>query len=163
MQGRLGQILIGLLFVTTAASGATADARLSLAAMEDDIATVRTLLNQGVDVNAPQGDGTTALHWAASRNDLEMTELFLAAGADVNAVNRKTGLTPLHRAVTSGPEMITLLVKSGAKAGVPDKNGTRLSTSPKSSKTKTRSGFFARPVRASQQLEPTHTFCRAHS
>ena len=117
MQGRLGQILIGLLFVTTAASGAAADARLSLAAMEGDIATVRTLLNQGGDVNAPQGDGTTALHWAASRNDLEMTELFLAAGADVNAQTRLGEMTPLFMAARSGnAAIIEALFEAGADA-----------------------------------------------
>jgi hypothetical protein len=39
------------------------------AAARGDIATVRDLLRDGVDVNDAQGDGMTALHWAAERGD----------------------------------------------------------------------------------------------
>ena len=35
---------------------------------------VKSLLKDGADVNAPQGDGMTALHWAAERGDPELTE-----------------------------------------------------------------------------------------
>ena len=43
------------------------------------------LLKQGADVNAPQGDGTTALHWAAETNHAEIARLLLQAGADVRS------------------------------------------------------------------------------
>ena len=102
IESRFGYILVGLLLVTTVAWSAPADARLSLAAMEGDIETVRALIDQGVDVNAPQGDGTSALHWAASRNDLTMTELLLEAGADVSARTRLGEMTPLFMAARSG-------------------------------------------------------------
>ena len=45
------------------------------AAMRGDKAAVRTLLQQKANVNAPQIDGTTALHWAVEANDLELTDL----------------------------------------------------------------------------------------
>ena len=51
------------------------------AAMHGDKSALRTLLQQKVDVNAPQADGTTALHWAVRENDLEMTDMLLRAGA----------------------------------------------------------------------------------
>ena len=54
---------------------AAADARLITAIRAKDVAAVRALLKQRVDVNAPQGDGTTALHWAAHVNDLNATIL----------------------------------------------------------------------------------------
>ena len=51
------------------------------AAMQGDIETVRSLLRSGADVNAAQGDGMTALHWAAVHNNVAMAELVLYAAA----------------------------------------------------------------------------------
>ena len=61
-------VLLGAMLIvggTRLITAATGDTRLSEAAMAGDKNTVRTLLQQKVDVNAAQGDGTTALHWAA--------------------------------------------------------------------------------------------------
>ncbi len=117
MQGRFGLILVVLLFVTTVASGAAAVAPLSLAAMDGDIETVRSLIAEGADVNASQGDGTTALHWAASRNDLAMTELLLGAGADVGTRTRLGEMTPLFMAAKNGnADVIEALLGAGAEA-----------------------------------------------
>ena len=66
------------------------------AAMKGDRAGLRTLVQQKADVNAPQVDGATALHWAVYRDDLEMADLLIRSGAGVNAVNRE-GVTPLGR------------------------------------------------------------------
>ena len=79
-----------------------------------DKAAIRALLQQRVNVNAPEPDGTTALHWAARTNDLQTAEMLLRQGANVKAANR-FGVTPLHLACTSGNAvMIELLLKSGA-------------------------------------------------
>ena len=64
------------------------------AAMRGDKAAVRALLAQKADVNAPQADGATALHWAVYRGDLEMADVLIRAGANVKAANRE-GATPL--------------------------------------------------------------------
>jgi ankyrin repeat protein len=69
--------------------------------MQGDRNTVKSLLQQKPDVNAPQGDGATALHWAASNEDLEMVKLLLAAGANVNAATRDGGVTPLFMACSA--------------------------------------------------------------
>ncbi len=53
------------------------------------------LLNSGVDVNAAQGDGMTALHWAAIKNDAELAQMLVYAGANVKATTRLGGYTPL--------------------------------------------------------------------
>ena len=68
------------------------------AAMRGDIAAVRSLLSDGADVNGSQGDGMTALHWAAERGDIEITRLLLEAGANVQPVTRIGDYTPLHLA-----------------------------------------------------------------
>ena len=85
------------------------------AAMRGDIKVVRTLLKKGVDVNAPQGDGMTALHWAAKLSDSVMTEMLIYAGANVAAVTRIGQYTPLHIASRNGSApVVELLIASGA-------------------------------------------------
>jgi ankyrin repeat protein len=95
-------------------TGAIADTRLADAAKNADRAAIRSLIDAHVDVNGPQPDGTTALHWAAHRDDLETAELLVRAGANVKASNRH-GVTPLSLACTNGSgAMVELLLKAGA-------------------------------------------------
>jgi uncharacterized protein len=71
------------------------------AARSADAAAVRTLIRQGVDVNAAEADGTTALHWASYRDDVDSVDRLLRAGARVNAAN-DLGATPLWIASQNG-------------------------------------------------------------
>ena len=85
------------------------------AASRGDIAAVRTLLKQAADVSAAQGDGMTALHWAAQRSDAELTSVLLTAGANLRATTRLGGYTPLHLASEAGASaVIKALVAAGA-------------------------------------------------
>src|SRR5688572_11480270 len=88
-----GMILTSTLVVTSLVLAAAADTRLADAVMNGNKAAILSLLKQGVDVNAPQGDGTTALHWAAYRGDLETTQALLKAGANVKAGTRIGSMT----------------------------------------------------------------------
>src|SRR5215813_5313308 len=89
------------------------------AAMHRDLPTVRTLLRQKADVNAPQADGATALHWAAQNDDLEMADILIQAGANVKAANRFE-VSPLGLACMNGSAaMIQKLLKAGADVNAP--------------------------------------------
>ena len=85
------------------------------AAMAGDLEAVRALVEQGADVNAAQGDGLAALHWAARNGDVGMTELLVYAGAHLEAVTRNGSYTPLHRAGQAGKaSTVATLLKAGA-------------------------------------------------
>src|SRR5918995_171068 len=72
------------------------------AVMRGDKTTIRALLKRGADVNAPQGDGMTALHWAARQGDAETARMLIYAGANVKATTRLGGYTPLIMASQNG-------------------------------------------------------------
>ncbi len=85
------------------------------AAMRGDLTEVRTLLRNGADVNAAQGDGMTALHWAAEEDLVEMAGVLLAAGARTDALTRLGDYAPLHVAAKAGAGGVTrLLLEAGA-------------------------------------------------
>ena len=80
-----------------------------------NIDTVRTLLAAGVNVDTPEADGTTALHWAVRERNPEMTRLLIEAGAYVRVENRY-GVTPLHlAALAADAGMIETLLAAGAE------------------------------------------------
>ena len=84
------------------------------AAKNGDAEAVRALLQKKVDVNAAEGDGTTALHWASYRDDLESVDLLIRAGARVNAAT-DLGVTPLWNASVNASEpMVRRLLQAGA-------------------------------------------------
>lgn len=85
------------------------------AAMKGDLVKVRALIAQGERVNTAQGDGMTALHWAADRSDSAMAELLLHAKADVRATTRIGTYTPLHIAARTGSAgVVRALLKAGS-------------------------------------------------
>jgi ankyrin repeat protein len=90
------------------------DSRLVAAVERRDARGVRDLLQQRVDVNSRQADGTTAIAWAAHWNDLEIADLLIAAGADINAADDR-GVTPLALACVNGSaSMATKLLDARA-------------------------------------------------
>jgi uncharacterized protein len=121
-----------LLSMSGARAGADGDTRLADAAMRRDTATVRTLIDQHADVNAPGADGTPALHWLVRVDDFETARRLIRAGADVSKPNRY-GVTPMSLACANGnAKMIALLLEAGADANVTDQTGeTALMTATK--------------------------------
>ncbi len=118
--GLVGVLALSLSVMLSASSAPVADA-----AMKRDAAAVRALLKQGADVNAAQGDGMTALHWAARNGDAELTQVLLFAGANVKASTRLGGYTPLLMAAQHGhAAVIAALLSSGADAKSANALGT---------------------------------------
>src|SRR6187401_3115469 len=115
---RMRRITLFSLCLLIAASNVYA-ADVADAAMRGDHEAVRTAISRKADVNAPQVDGTTALHWAAERDDLAMADLLIKAGARAAARTRE-GVTPLQLAAVNGSaSMIDRLLKAGADANAP--------------------------------------------
>lgn len=99
------QLWCGVVILCAATSvGATAS-ELADAAMAGSREAVATLLQQGADVDATQVDGTTALHWAVRRDDLDTVDLLLRAGADPVLANQAK-VTPIQLATINGSAAI---------------------------------------------------------
>src|SRR5437762_11956115 len=111
-------VLAGIVLLLSAAPRAGAGASpVADAAMRGDAAAVRALLQQHADVNAPQGDGMTALHWAAAGGDAALAAALVGAGASTAAGTRVGHHTPLHIAAKEGRAPIVRLLVD-AKADV---------------------------------------------
>ena len=112
----LGSLVVAL---PLAAFGAAGDAVVADAVMNKDFAQLTTLIGQKADVNSAQADGSTALHWAAHWDNVEVADALLKAGADPKAATR-LGSTPLSIAAMDGnPAMIAKLLAAGADASAP--------------------------------------------
>ena len=118
--GAIGALFLSALMHAAPPTGSVADA-----VMQGNKDAVRALLKDGADVNTALGDGMTALHYAASKHDLEMAKILLYAGANVKATTRIGGYTPLLIASRDGDApMIETLLASGADANSATTNGT---------------------------------------
>jgi uncharacterized protein len=99
------------------------DSPVADAAMNGDRAAVQTLLQKKSDVNAPQADGATAIEWAAYRDDLELADLLIAAGANPKIPNRE-GATAMQLAALHGSAaMMEKLLNAGAEVNERGVNG----------------------------------------
>jgi ankyrin repeat protein len=96
---------------------ANAAAAVADAAARGDLATVKSLIAQNADVNFVQGDGMTALHWAADRGDAVMAAALVQAGAKLTTKTSVGGYTPLHVASKAGSgAVVKVLLEAGADA-----------------------------------------------
>jgi ankyrin repeat protein len=100
-------------------------ATVSDAAKAGDREAVRALLKQAADVNAAEGDGTTALHWAARSGDAELVQMLVYAGANVKATTRLGAYTPLMMAAQAGHHaVVAALIAGGADVKATSTTGT---------------------------------------
>jgi ankyrin repeat protein len=120
---RLKQLTAMLLLASGVTIAAAADLRLIDAVKNGNADAVQALLKQRADVNASQGDGATALHWAVHFNQLRTADLLIRAGARVNAAN-DIGVTPLFLACTNrNAPMVEKLLTAGANPNAALLNG----------------------------------------
>jgi ankyrin repeat protein len=95
------------------------------AAMQGDREAVRALLKTGEDVNGAQGDGMTALHWAAVKGDADLAQMLIYAGANVKATTRIGAYSPLYLAAKGGSAMVVAtLIAAGADVKATTASGT---------------------------------------
>jgi ankyrin repeat protein len=117
------RLIFALSLAVTPGFAATPDLRLIQAVIGQDDASARALLEHHADVNAQQGDGTTALHWAAYNDDLAMADALIRAGARVDAAN-DLGATPLHLACNNrSAPMVNRLLAAKANPNAKLLNG----------------------------------------
>ncbi len=103
------------LWMLPAAAAGQSRSPVADAAKTGDHEVLRTLLKDGADVNAAQGDGTTALHWAAMNGDAEAARMLVYAGANLRAATRLGAYTPLFLAARGGhAEVVATLITAGA-------------------------------------------------
>jgi ankyrin repeat protein len=103
---------VAILLVTIVHAGG--DSQVTKAVKSGDLAAVRKLIAARADVNAPSGDKSTPVLWAAYNSDIEIAKALIAAGAKVDIAN-DYGVTPLLQASRTGDAaMMEILLKAGA-------------------------------------------------
>ena len=112
----LSRSFFTLLLVLALPVAAATGSKLLEAAKAGDRDAVRQLLDESTDVNAAMPDGTTALHWAALHDDIDLGSRLLQSGAKPDAAN-DYGVTPLYLACTNrNTGMVKALLQAGADA-----------------------------------------------
>lgn len=136
--GFVGGLTFCWTLVSTSAAPAIAavDPPIVAAAKSGDLEAVRAALARGVSTRDAEPDGTTALHYAAQRDEPALVRLLVDAGADVKAANRY-GVTPLAVACSSGtPRIVETLLEAGADPnGASAEGETPLMTAARTGKT----------------------------
>ncbi|MDB6028623.1 MAG: ankyrin repeat-containing protein [Verrucomicrobiales bacterium] len=113
--GLMRFIVTGLIFLAISSFAAVTDKfPLADAAEKSDRTAIHALLKKHADVNAPQADGMTALHWAVHLDEVETATLLVKNGANVKSTNLY-GIAPLSLACVNGnSNLVELLLTAGA-------------------------------------------------
>jgi cytohesin len=112
---RVTPVALAVALVTALSGAAPPTDPLLEAVKRGDLAAVRSLLQEGADPDAAQGDGLTALHIAAQTGNLDIARLLIDSRASVAARTRIGGYTPLHLAAGGAhTEVVGALLEAGA-------------------------------------------------
>jgi ankyrin repeat protein len=109
-------VLVSLLMFPFIAQGQDKAEEFLAAARKGDLASVKAMLDAGLDVNTKTRYGATALSYACDRGNVELVKLLIERGANVNAQDSFYGATPLTWAADKGhAEIVRLLLEKGAR------------------------------------------------
>jgi len=125
LMGTVVKHIVPAIVLSLALAGTAAAADNSLAGKIEagDRAAALKMIAAGADVNAAQGDGTTPLHWAVYKIDVELTRALIQHGAKANVMN-SYGSSPLAEAVKAAdPRLVGMLLDAGSDANVPNQEG----------------------------------------
>ncbi|HEY7544246.1 MAG TPA: TonB family protein [Blastocatellia bacterium] len=84
---------------------------------------VKKLLKQGVDLEAKDGNGWTALFYAVAMGDDRAVKALLDKGANVNAKSNEDQTSLMLAALYQDDKIVSLLIARGADVKAADKNG----------------------------------------
>ena len=94
------------------------------AAKKGDVPLIIELINKGVDINAPDKDGYTALMYAVRNNYVWLAKILIKAGIDVNAQDAGGRTALMWTTLYDYPlQMVELLIEGGADVNIKDKTG----------------------------------------
>ena len=116
-------VTVVVLLLTGRALAGAAESSLVDAVKAGDREAIETLLHDRADVNEPEADGTTALHWAVYRDDAVLVDRLIEEGADATAANRY-GVQPVALAAVNGnAAILSTLLAAGADVNVTSAEG----------------------------------------
>jgi ankyrin repeat protein len=111
----------------SAVSNAAQEEMLRSASFSGNVELVRDLIQQGTNINAPELEGGwTALIYAAAKGSLDIVQILLAAGADVNAASNSGQTTLSESAYWGHLKIVNLLISAGADVNIQEIDGTTL-------------------------------------
>jgi ankyrin repeat protein len=106
-----------------AQDAAPGSALLDAVRAKDSETAMQLVRQRGVDVDAREPDGSTALMWAAHHEDAELVRQLIRRGADVNAVNDYGVFAMQEAAAVGNAEILELLLGAGADVESPNLEG----------------------------------------
>jgi len=141
------------LWFSTAPVAAAADPPVIAAVRSGDVQVLQALLKSRPDVNTRQGDGATALHWAAHLDDVRSAQLLLKAGARPGLAD-DTGATPLYLACVNGSRSVRLALPASVTCAAPSVSlkVSQLSIVPKASRPTRAAPATAGSLSSSQRI-----------
>ncbi len=106
-----------------AAKRENASRKILRAAEDNKLSLVKSLLNDGADINRQNKNGDTPLIGAARFGSTETAEFLIRSGADINRKNYKGDTALIAAARSNRPGIIKALLDKGVKVDAPNYSG----------------------------------------